>query len=169
MLWAVRDGPTAFPLKPLSAVGACPGLALLLCLFQAGAAGSVSGLLTCFWLRVPSRARAGWPGPLAWPLLGRGRREAQAGALREAAGPQPLAEVASRRLWAVSWSFASGTALGSSPGLCPPAPLPSTQLLEEHRCSGISGYRIIRMNFPGNQNSVSLKTEVHLTPLRMYG
>lgn len=29
----------------------------------------MSGLLTCFWLRVPSRARAGWPGPLAWPLF----------------------------------------------------------------------------------------------------
>ena len=24
------------------------------------------------------------------------------------------------------------------------------------------------MNFPGNQNSVSLKTEVHLTPLRRF-
>ena len=90
--------------------------------------GSVSGLLTCFWLRVRSRARAGWPGPLAGPLLGPGRREAQAGALRGAAGPRPLSEVASGRLGAVPWSFESGTALGSSLGLRRPAPLPSAQL-----------------------------------------
>ena len=27
------------------------------------------GLLTYFWLRARSHARAGWPVPLAWPLL----------------------------------------------------------------------------------------------------
>ena len=113
--------------NPFSAVRACPGLTLLLgCISGWGGVGEGTGagisigavdLLLAQGFQPRTSWLAGlclWPGFSSWPVC----REAQAGVLREVAGPQPLAVVASRRLWAISWSFESGRALGSSQGLC---------------------------------------------------
>lgn len=176
VFWVVRDEPTLSPLKPVLCSSGLswshPPARLYFRLGWRGGGYRSRDLCWGCWLAFGSglpatHERAGpclWPGLSSWP----GCREAQAGALREVAGPQPLAVVAFRRLWAVSWSFESGRVLGSSQGLCQPASVPSTQLVEEHRCSGISGNHIVQMNFPGNQYLVSLKTEVHLIPLRMF-
>lgn len=63
--------------------------------------GTVSGSLT----RLGSEIAAAheWAGLCSWPCLSSwpGRREAQAGELREILGPQPLAGVASGQLGAV--------------------------------------------------------------------
>lgn len=54
-----------------------------------------------------------------------------------------------------------------SPSLCRPASHLYGQLVEENKYSRTSGYHFIQVSFPGNQNLVSLKTKVHLIPLRV--
>lgn len=168
-----KDEPTLFPLKPVLCSSGLSCLTLLLgCISGLGGvgegtgAGSVLGLLTYFWLRAQKTSRLARASGLA--SLGR-VQEAQAGAREKSQGLSLLLWWPSVRLWAVSWSFESGRVLGSSQGLCQPASVPSTQLVEEHRCSGISGNHIIQMNFFQETNTgFPEKTEVHLIPLRMF-
>lgn len=96
-------------------------------------AGSVLGLLTYFWAQARQPRRAGWARkPLAWPLpLGRG-----------AGRPRPGLSEKSQALSLLLWWPSGGCGLfrelrkrkgaGSSQGLCQPASVPSTQLVEEH-------------------------------------
>lgn len=128
--------------------------------------GSASRPLTCFWLRDPSCARVGWPVQLALLLFLAGEQRGPGwGTQRSQKASASCCGVLRAALDHFLWPLKL-RGVCSFQDLCRPASLPYRQFVEENRCSRIVGYRHI--HFPGNQNLVSLKTKVHLIPLRMF-